>query len=362
MAYQAIGIGSSANDGTGDNLRVGADKVNDNFVELYTLFGTGTALTSGISADANDVTFTGASANAVWDKSDNALEFADDAKATFGTGADLEIYHDGSNSYIKDSGTGDLKLQGAADIVIENTSGANAAVFNVDAGQELYWRGGSGAGKKFETTQTGVTVSGNVVISDDGTIGSASDTDAITIAADGKVTVGQNLTTSAVLTGASLVIDNIGINANDITSSTGAINITPVAGSAIVLDGTISIDAGVVTGATSITSTTFVGALTGNASTATSATSATSATTAGTVTTAAQTNITSVGTLTALTVDNVTIDGTNIGHTSDTDLIGLASGAVTVNGDITATGEIYYQGVPLSMWVTTRVVGMLGQG
>ena len=34
MAYQAIGIGSSANDGTGDTLRIGADKVNDNFVEL----------------------------------------------------------------------------------------------------------------------------------------------------------------------------------------------------------------------------------------------------------------------------------------------------------------------------------------
>ena len=35
MAYQAIGIGSSANDGTGDTLRIGADKVNDNFVEVY---------------------------------------------------------------------------------------------------------------------------------------------------------------------------------------------------------------------------------------------------------------------------------------------------------------------------------------
>ena len=84
-----------------------------------------------------------------------------------GTGSDLEIYHDGSHSYIKDSGTGDLKLQGAADIVIEDTSGANAAVFNVDAGQELYWRGGSGAGKKFETTETGATVTGDLTISGD---------------------------------------------------------------------------------------------------------------------------------------------------------------------------------------------------
>ncbi len=46
MAYQAIGIGSSANDGTGDTLRVGADKVNDNFVEIYTKLGNGSTLTS----------------------------------------------------------------------------------------------------------------------------------------------------------------------------------------------------------------------------------------------------------------------------------------------------------------------------
>ena len=45
MAYQSIGLGSSANDGTGDTLRAGGDKVNDNFVELYTLLGTGSALT-----------------------------------------------------------------------------------------------------------------------------------------------------------------------------------------------------------------------------------------------------------------------------------------------------------------------------
>lgn len=51
-----------------------------------------------------------------------------------------------------------------------------------------------------------------------------------------------------------------------IATGKGNINLNPVAGSNITLDGTIAIDAGVVTGATSITSTTFVGALTGTAS------------------------------------------------------------------------------------------------
>ena len=71
---------------------------------------TGTVVDDGATHDG-DVTFTGASANVVFDKSDNALEFADDAKAVFGTGGDLEIFHDASDSIINDAGTGDLKLQ-----------------------------------------------------------------------------------------------------------------------------------------------------------------------------------------------------------------------------------------------------------
>ena len=56
MAYQDLGLGTTADDGTGDTLRAGGDKINDNFVELYTLLGTGSALSSGISATATVVT------------------------------------------------------------------------------------------------------------------------------------------------------------------------------------------------------------------------------------------------------------------------------------------------------------------
>ena len=58
MVKQSVGLGTDANDGLGDNLRIGMDKVNDNFDEIYTLLGTGTALSSGISADASVVTLT----------------------------------------------------------------------------------------------------------------------------------------------------------------------------------------------------------------------------------------------------------------------------------------------------------------
>ena len=49
-------------------------------------------------------------------------------------------------------------------------------------------------------------------------------------------------------------------------------------------------------------------------------------------------SLTTVGTLTTLTVDNIIINGTTIGHTDDTDLITLASGSVTIAGDLTVSG------------------------
>ena len=196
MAYQAIGLGSSENDGSGDTLRVGGDKVNDNFVEIYTALGTGTALTSGITADADD-------------------DFGDEIK-------------------------------------FYNTAGNETkATFTTDGAATLFYDNSA----KLATASDGISVTGVVAATTlEGTITTAAQT---------------NITSVGTLT--ALQVDNININGGDITSTTGPLNITPTGGSAIVLDGTISVDAGVVTGATSITSTSFVGALTGNADTATSA-------------------------------------------------------------------------------------------
>ena len=58
-----------------------------------------------------DVTFQGDNYSAVWDKSDNALEFADNAKLVFGSSNDLVISHSGSNSVFNESGAGNLQLQ-----------------------------------------------------------------------------------------------------------------------------------------------------------------------------------------------------------------------------------------------------------
>jgi hypothetical protein len=78
-----------------------------------------------------DVTFTGAAANIVFDKSDNALEFADNAKASFGAGDDLQIYADGSNSYISHNGDGNLRiLSGGAESIRCTEAGAVSLFHN----------------------------------------------------------------------------------------------------------------------------------------------------------------------------------------------------------------------------------------
>ena len=86
---------------------------------------------SGTSVFNNDVTFDGATAgyDAVWDRSDNALEFAANAKATFGAAQDMQLYHDGNHGYIADAGTGNLRLRSGT-LEIQNLAGSKtSAVF-----------------------------------------------------------------------------------------------------------------------------------------------------------------------------------------------------------------------------------------
>ena len=84
--------------------------------------------------------------------------FADNAKAIFGAGSDLQIYHDGSNSYISDQGTGDLRIL-AADFRIRNAADDETMIqANSDADVSLWYNNS----KKLATTNTGIDVTGNV--------------------------------------------------------------------------------------------------------------------------------------------------------------------------------------------------------
>lgn len=105
-----------------------------------------------------DVTFTGDSYNVVWDKSDNALEFGDDAKAVFGDSGDLRIYHGSDRSVIEDIGTGRLLIK-TNDLDLTNAAGSEKLIKAYENGAiELYYDGS----KKLETTSAGATVTGTL--------------------------------------------------------------------------------------------------------------------------------------------------------------------------------------------------------
>ena len=70
-----------------------------------------------------DVAFQGDNYSVLWDKSDDALEFADNAKLVFGASSDLTISHNGSNSVFNETGTGNLQLQLGGSTKFEVVSG-----------------------------------------------------------------------------------------------------------------------------------------------------------------------------------------------------------------------------------------------
>jgi len=89
---------------------------------------------------------------------DGDLSFTDNTKAIFGAGSDLQIYHDGSNSYVKDAGSGELRIRGT-DLRLQNAAGTANYIRGNDAGDVgLYYNGGI----KLATTSTGIDVTGTV--------------------------------------------------------------------------------------------------------------------------------------------------------------------------------------------------------
>ena len=87
------------------------------------------------------------------------MTFGDSNKAIFGAGSDLSIFHDGSNSKISDSGTGNLHILADNEVYIANAGNSEyKARFITDGAVELYYD----AAKKFETSSSGISVTGTI--------------------------------------------------------------------------------------------------------------------------------------------------------------------------------------------------------
>jgi len=82
--------------------------------------------------------------------------FPDNSIIAFGTGSDLQIYHSGSNSIIKDGGTGHLNIQGTNIQLLNSVGNKYYATFADGAQVKLFYNGV----EKLETTSTGIKISG----------------------------------------------------------------------------------------------------------------------------------------------------------------------------------------------------------
>ena len=110
------------------------------------------------------------------------VTYSDNVKAQFGTSQDLQIYHDGSNSYIKDVGTGSLILEGTTStqikgstyVILRSNAGENMLIANANGSVDSYYDGV----KKLATTSTGIDVTGTVTA--DG------------VSVDGNINLGDN--------------------------------------------------------------------------------------------------------------------------------------------------------------------------
>ena len=121
------------------------------FAHTHTLSDITDAGTAAASAATDFVAVTG-------DSMTGNLSFGDNDKAIFGAGSDLQIYHDGSNSYVSDQGTGGLKLL-AADFALNNAADTEFMLRALNNGAvEAYYDGS----KKLATTSTGIDVTGTV--------------------------------------------------------------------------------------------------------------------------------------------------------------------------------------------------------
>ncbi len=138
---------------TGDNGVFGSFKV-------AAFDGTST-INRLLIADNGDVSLYedgGVTAKVTWDSSEEALEFDDNVKATFGAGSDLQIYHDPNHSIINESGTGSLKIQGD-NIRLQKTDGSENMITAVNDGAVTLYHDNA---EKLATTSTGIDVTGTV--------------------------------------------------------------------------------------------------------------------------------------------------------------------------------------------------------
>ncbi len=204
--------------GSSQILRISSDNTDGDIrsagnLKLRTTTSTGDILFQSGSTEFFRVD--GGSATNIFSKD---VLLTDNISLKIGSAADLKLYHDGGHSYIKDSGTGNLRID-ASSFYVRNSGGTKIAIDAIDGAEVALRYDGS---KKLETTSTGVDITGNVVVS--GTV------DGRDIATDGTkldgIATGADVTPSWVPSTNPNYLTDYTVTSGDVTAHEGDITIT----------------------------------------------------------------------------------------------------------------------------------------
>ncbi len=336
MAQQTLNIGSNANDGTGDTLRVAMQKVNENFTEVYSA--------PGITVDT--LTFTGNEISAVRSNDDIVFKPAGTGAISFPAirinGNNIEATRSNDDINLLPSGTGSVVF-GAIKIKGTSLSSDDSTVININ---------------------DGLIVDGTLNVSGNSTLTGATNLSSTLAVASGLTTLSTLSVTGTTSLVGTTTIDNLTFNDNTIgTSSNADLNLTP-GGTGSVVVSNLTVDSNINMTDNKITTTQSNSNLeiqpsgTGQVvmSKADINGGAIDNTTIGAATPAAGT-FTTLSTTASMVIDGVTIaDNTVSANASNAnlELTGNGTGGVTVSGFTFPTSD-----GSSGQFITTNGLGVL---
>ena len=151
--------------GTTTTLNTATLDVEDKNITLNFGSGDTSGTADGAGITIQDAVNSTTDATILWDQSDEEFDFShgltlpDNQKITLGTGGDLQIYHNGNNSLIQDSGTGHVQIRSGTFTIGNSGLTKTSAVFNSGGAQEFRHNNSI----KLVTTSTGATITGTLV-------------------------------------------------------------------------------------------------------------------------------------------------------------------------------------------------------
>ena len=173
----------------------------------------------------------------------NDIDFADNDKATFGTGEDLQIYHNGTAGYIDSTGNDTLFIRNGTtggNIKIQGNSGEESIVVNHNGSVELY----HDDSKKFETNGSGADVTGNLNVSNgvdvtgnltvSGTVNSGATTVTGNVSVTGDVSVTGGITSTTTISDSKGEVRNV----PQVTTNSNLVVVASHAGKHLLHNGT----------------------------------------------------------------------------------------------------------------------------